>query len=112
MAIIGPACAPECVGPPADACEKMALSKPGKIGWCDIFNAALVNFAIGNQPPLDQFAQPCSRLRIDLVVVCAHVAPGMVWRRPGAWGETIAEPFGSDCGPFIVRETVPWRMRA
>jgi hypothetical protein len=50
----------------------MALGEIFKVGWCDIFNAPIVNHAIGDVTLLDQFPQPRSSLGIVFVVICCH----------------------------------------
>jgi hypothetical protein len=71
-AVIGPSGAAQGVGPDANACEEVALSKPGKVSWNDILDAPLVHLARRDVPAADQFAQPRRRLGVDLVVVGAH----------------------------------------
>jgi len=46
--IIGPSCSAQGVGPDANAGEEMALSKSSKFIWSDIFDAPIVNHAIGD----------------------------------------------------------------
>jgi len=69
---IWPSSAPERVGPDANSCEEVALSKPGKLGWNDIANIPLVHHAWRDRSALDQIAQPLRRVRIVLVIPSAH----------------------------------------
>lgn len=65
------------VGPTADAGEKVALSESSQVIWLNLGDAAFINVARSDQSALDQHAQPCRGVPIELVVVgrARHSAP-------------------------------------
>jgi hypothetical protein len=50
------------VGPDANSCEEMALSKSSKFIWSDIFDAPVVNHAVGDVTLFNEFPQPSGGL--------------------------------------------------
>jgi hypothetical protein len=61
------------VGPPADAGEKVALRVSEKVGRSHVLNASFIHIPRRKMTGLDKFTQPCSRVRVDFVVV-VHAA--------------------------------------
>jgi len=70
--VVGPPGAPQGVGPDADPCEEVALSKSPKVICSDIFDAPCVHLARCDVPRLDQLLEPRGGEGVDLVVVCGH----------------------------------------
>ena len=62
------------VRPDANAGEKMALRESCKVAWQDILDISFVNNSVGNMPCLYEFAQPCSGVLVDFVVIRSHDA--------------------------------------
>ena len=62
------------VRPDANAGEKMALRESCKVAWQDILDISFVNNSVGNMPCLYEFAQPCSGVLVDFVVIRCHDA--------------------------------------
>jgi hypothetical protein len=73
FAVIRPSGESEREAPSPDAGEEMALSESSNIVGCDIGNGSFIDFAIGYQSCLDQFAQPGCGKRIVFVVVRRHL---------------------------------------
>mgnify|MGYP003341845860 FL=1 len=71
-AVIGPSGSTQGVGPDADPCEEVALSKFKKFIWYDIFNAPFIDFARRDVALFDKFAQPCSRLGVVFIIIRRH----------------------------------------
>jgi len=67
--IIWPYGEPECVRPPADACEEVALRVPLEVGGLDIDDGSLVNVAGRDMAFRDEVAEPLRGIWVDLVVV-------------------------------------------
>lgn len=67
--VIGPASESQGVGPAADAGEEMALDEVSEVIGSHVLDVSIIDFAIGYQPCLDEFAQPCCGERVVLVVV-------------------------------------------
>jgi hypothetical protein len=40
--VVRPSCSTQGVAPHPDPCEKMALSKPGKVGWCNVLDRSVI----------------------------------------------------------------------
>ena len=57
------------VAPHTDAGEEVALGVSGEITWSNIFNTPIINISGGNQPGLNEVAQPLRGARVELVVV-------------------------------------------
>nr|WP_231038802.1 hypothetical protein [Nitratidesulfovibrio oxamicus] len=68
--VVGPSGKSQGIAPHPDTGKEVALVKPGKVSWNDIFNAPLIDFPGSNVPGLDEFAQPCSSEWVMLVVIC------------------------------------------
>jgi hypothetical protein len=69
LAIIGPPSKAAGEGPSTNACEEVKLSVSSKLIWVNICDAPFVNVAGGYQVLGNKFAQPCSRLLVEFVVV-------------------------------------------
>jgi hypothetical protein len=70
--VVGPASKSSCMAPPAETREEVDLGKPSEIFGSDIYDAPLVNDAIGNVASGDQVTQPGGGVGVKLVVVGAH----------------------------------------
>lgn len=53
----------------------MTLIKSSKVGWRDILNISFIYYPIGYVAGLDQFAEPCRRVWVNLVVESGHAEP-------------------------------------
>jgi hypothetical protein len=71
-AVVRPPCKAERVRPDPNTRKEVDLMKPAKVFWLDIVDAPVVDCAIGDQPGLDEFAQPRCREGIVLVVISTH----------------------------------------
>jgi hypothetical protein len=92
VSVIRPSGESERVTPSPDAGEEMALGESSNIvGWY-LLDVSLINFAIGYQSCLDQFAQPGGSKPIVLVVVRTHA----IRFAPSPWLGVIIEsdPWG------------------
>ena len=72
--VVGPSCHSESEAPATDPGEQMHLLVSPQVVSFDILNAPLVYVARGDMPRGDQVAKPLRGIRIELVVVRAHVA--------------------------------------
>jgi hypothetical protein len=82
-AVVGPSCEPEGEAPAADPREEVALSVSTQSSWVHVSDVRLIYVSIRDQAALDEFSQPRSRLRVDLVVVGSHAtSPNCAALRP------------------------------
>jgi hypothetical protein len=86
--VICPPGAAQGVAPDADPGEEVALGVSLKVIGFHVLDAAFVHVARRNVPGRDEFAQPCRRERIELVVVGGHVVCSHENRRGGDAGRT------------------------
>jgi hypothetical protein len=70
--VVGPSGAAQGVGPDANSCEEVALSKSSKFGWNDIPDIPLVDLAWRNRTALNQVPNPLCGVRIVLIIVGVH----------------------------------------
>lgn len=69
---IVPSGEPESVGPAADPGKEVALVETAEVSWLNNGNGAVIDFAIGNQPFLNERTEPRDTERINLVIVGTH----------------------------------------
>jgi hypothetical protein len=70
--MIRPTSSAESEGPHANSSKEMALIESSKVVWSNIFNAPGIDDAGRDVACVDEVAQPCSRVGVDLVVVGRH----------------------------------------
>src|SRR5208337_4017275 len=70
--VVGPSGETQGVAPHSDAGEEMALREASEVFGLDFLDRAFINFPIGNHLRFDEFAQPCRRKGVILVVVGTH----------------------------------------
>ena len=91
--IVGPSSKAEGVAPASDSGEEMTLCVFSKFICFDFRNAALIHNPVGDVSAFDEFAQPCGRLGVELVVV-VH-SPFIASRICQLLGSTAWMPRGS-----------------
>jgi hypothetical protein len=74
LAVVGPSSKSGCERPSADAGEEVALDVAGQIGGLDIDNASFIYVTFGDQPRVNEIAQPLRCVGVEFVVVGGHVA--------------------------------------
>ena len=73
LAIVGPACGAKGVGPDADTGEEVTLVILSEVRGFDFDDAAFIHVSFCDVSGLDEIPQPLRRVRLDLVVVGAHL---------------------------------------
>jgi hypothetical protein len=62
-------------GPASNSGEEMALVKPDKVAWQNIFDAPIVNFAVWQLASFHQFSQMSAAISVYFIVICFHRLP-------------------------------------
>ncbi len=86
--LVRPSSKSSCIGPPADACEEMALGVAFKVARLDIRNAPVINIAGRNQASGNEVAQPLGGVGIEFVVIGGHHSAALALAMPSE-GQTI-----------------------